>query len=638
MNKLCRERPEYAHIDPMFNAGDADGLALEVTGMDHRLFEAASLGKVELLEPILEGNTDVLQQVTTNKETFIHIAAGYGHYELVKFILIQYPILLRVLLSKANLVGDTPLHIAARAGHLHILNLLIGCAKNSQSSSWRDIETGRAEATEIMRKQNRKKDTIMHEAARNCHLEIVISLIKEDPELLCIINDVGESPLHVAVEAGKLDVIEEMLKAEHCSYKGPNGRTALHAALIYKKPGIAKILLEKRLELVKEADDNRRTPLHFVSAFGFLNSMQMLLENDISTSYFLDKSGSAPIHIASQYGRLDIIKEFVNRRPELKDLLDGRGQNMLHIAIKSQHWKVVKYILNERGFDGLLNGQDKDGNTPLHEAAITGNPYIVNILVKHKRVDVMALNNTRLSALDIARSQYQERTERKALVLSTLLHVSIANPRSYNCETLRKEINYCFENQLESIESYKKKGEVLLVVATLVATVTFAAGFTMPGGYNQTDDEKVDKHEGMAVLQKKKKFEEFVAADTLALYLSTGTVILLVRLQLMRGKIPATITYCASQLATALAVLSMIQAFMAGVTVTLDKERNLIYPICLSGYYIFVLAYVLHFGVIKLLFPMCYRWRVAVYILSWMNRHDSSSGRNDFSMLFRYNE
>ncbi|KAF9596027.1 hypothetical protein IFM89_006954 [Coptis chinensis] len=543
-------------MDPMLyeveKTGYTEGVALEKKWsicMDPMLNEVDETGYKEgLAHKVMEENTDVLQQVTTNKETSIHIAARYGHYELINFILIRYPILLRALLSIANLVGDTPLHIAARAGHLHILNLLIGCAKNSQSSSWRDIETGRAEATEIMRKQNRKKDTIMHEVARNCHLEIVFLLIKEDRELLCITNDVGESPLHVAVEAGKLDVIDEMLKAGHCCYKGPNGRTALHAAVIHKRPDIAKKLLEKRRELVEEADDNRRTPLHFASAFGFLDSVKMLLDQDISTSYLLDKSGSPPIHISAQYGHLNIIKEFLKRQPQLKYLLNGRGQNILHIASKSQQWNVVKYILNEEGFDGgLSNGQDKDGNTPLHEAVITGDPYIVRILAV--RVDLMSLNNKRLSAVDIARSQYKERT------------------------------------------GGKKSARAVRVPALKYGPL-----------------------------------------------IRKGAAILLVLLQLLNNKLLTSLVLRFSQLLTAAALCSMLQAFMAGVNVTLDNEKQLISMISSFGYTSYIFVFFLLLGA-----PLCtmnsrLEVKVCVCSFSWLSGLNLLSAENDVSILFRYDK
>ncbi|KAF9589379.1 hypothetical protein IFM89_023360 [Coptis chinensis] len=222
--------PEIPVMDPTLTLPRyVNGLALEASSMDPKLFIAVTSGKADLLEPL---NTDILQQVTPIKDTAIHIAAGFGHLETIKSIHSRCPILF----SRANSVGDTTLHVAARAGHFAIVRYLIDCAKTFFSSQ--DVELGQAGATEtnLIRNGNGKKDTVMHEAVRNCNLEMVKLLIKEDPELLRLNNDAGESPLHIAVEKGELDIITEMLKAKHISYEGPNGRTALHAAVIHKKP------------------------------------------------------------------------------------------------------------------------------------------------------------------------------------------------------------------------------------------------------------------------------------------------------------------------------------------------------------------------------------------------------------------
>lgn len=66
------------------------------------------------------------------------------------------------------------------------------------------------------------------------------------------------------------------------------------------------------------------------------------------------------------------------------------------------------------------------------------------------------------------------------------------------------------------ISAMKKTGENHLVVVTLIATITFAAGFTLPGGYNNED--------GMAILTKKTAFKIFVVADTTALVLSMSAI------------------------------------------------------------------------------------------------------------------
>ena len=66
------------------------------------------------------------------------------------------------------------------------------------------------------------------------------------------------------------------------------------------------------------------------------------------------------------------------------------------------------------------------------------------------------------------------------------------------------------------ISKLKKRGEAHLIVSALITTVTFAAGFTFPGGYKED--------EGMAILTKKIAFEAFVATDTIAMVFSASAI------------------------------------------------------------------------------------------------------------------
>ena len=66
----------------------------------------------------------------------------------------------------------------------------------------------------------------------------------------------------------------------------------------------------------------------------------------------------------------------------------------------------------------------------------------------------------------------------------------------------------------------KRVSETNLLVATLIATVSFTAAFTVPGGYNQSGS----VGEGLAVLRRNTAFGVFLIANTLAFGLSTTSV------------------------------------------------------------------------------------------------------------------
>jgi ankyrin repeat protein len=212
-----------------------------ITFMDRDSYIAATKGKIEFFKNIAD-HKSLDHLLTANKNTILHIyittlnsqfesrtpiAGSESTTNFVEEILEMCS----PLLQQANVKGETPLHVAARYGHDDIVKVLIEyCAQTPHQ----DLEGGIESVKEMLRMTNKEKDTALHEAVRYRHLKVVILLIEKDQKILYSANDAGETPLYIAAERGFEDVVIEILdKCESPMHGGPLGRTALHAAVIW---------------------------------------------------------------------------------------------------------------------------------------------------------------------------------------------------------------------------------------------------------------------------------------------------------------------------------------------------------------------------------------------------------------------
>ncbi|XP_047268828.1 uncharacterized protein LOC124898812 [Capsicum annuum] len=71
------------------------------------------------------------------------------------------------------------------------------------------------------------------------------------------------------------------------------------------------------------------------------------------------------------------------------------------------------------------------------------------------------------------------------------------------------------------VENIMKAAQIHLVVAALLMTVTFTAGFTLPGGFESNTN---SPNKGMAILLRRTAFRAFVISDVIAFARSTAAV------------------------------------------------------------------------------------------------------------------
>ncbi|KAB5513016.1 hypothetical protein DKX38_030044 [Salix brachista] len=139
-------------------------------------------------------------------------------------------------------------------------------------------------------------------------------------------------------------------------------------------------------------------------------------------------------------------------------------------------------------------------------------------------------------------------------------------------------------------EDLNKARESHLVVAALIATVTFAATFTLPGGYKSD--------QGTAILAKKAAFIVFVISDAISMVLSTSAVFihfLLAFVPVFYGQNLITNEFAAKLFAlatlfTMIGMVTMIIAFITGTYAVLQPVMGLAISICLIGLSFFFLA------------------------------------------------
>nr|XP_048333413.1 protein ACCELERATED CELL DEATH 6-like isoform X1 [Ziziphus jujuba var. spinosa] len=555
-----------------------------ITNMGQGLYWAAARGDFSMFQ-----DKDQLQNLLTpNKNTILHIYITTAEYlkptTFVESVLTKCP----ALLMQPNKKNETPLHIAARYGHDSILKMLIQHAKGLHPQNQ---ERGLEEARRMMRMLNENHDTAFHEAVRFHHLSVVQILIEEDPNLVYLANREQETPLYMAAERGYSDIVFKILdKCKSPNTGGPDGRNALHAATIRKDQEMIKKILAKMGDLLKETDRVGWNPLHHAAYMGYLPAVKLFLELPIGSAeaaYMKDTEGNTALHLAAAWDHEEVTSEIIQKCPECCELVNKAGSSILHAAVQSDGTtqRAMDAILKRNALKNLLNEKDNKGNTPLHHIAISLNIDLVD-LIDHSGVDRMAFNNQNQNALDLAsatktqaarKNQFIQRLQKNGLKSGTRLQHHPSN------DDKEEEI----EEDASTLSELDKAKDANLIVAALIATVTFTAGFTVPGGFIS------DKGplQGTPILGDSSAFKTFIIMDTLAMVLSSSAVSVHLFLRFREDKSRLLWYFILAFALTAMGMAAMVLAFVTGIYAILGYSRALSIVACVVGLSFFILFY-----------------------------------------------
>ncbi|CAL9105463.1 unnamed protein product, partial [Musa textilis] len=287
------------------------------------------------------------------------------------------------------------------------------------------------------------------------------------------------------------------------------------------------MILDKKPNSVRHQDVTKSTPLHFAAANGDIRMVQLLLQSDAKAAYIQDQDGFSIIHVAANAGHLKIIEQVLEYCPDSMGLKNNTGSNFFHVAVEKKNFEVAKYVLRSPWLKELVNAQDDEGNTPLHLAVISRNKKMVQVLLSCGSVNASVMNNLGRTPVDLASSKLAltDTTATRTLVLQynimidLLSHGSRFSPQ--RIDHIRSKLE---RKQDEEINRYRALANNHALIAVLIATVTFAAAFTLPGGYKSNPGPDA----GTANLSGTAAFKAFLISDTLAMASSISAAIILI--------------------------------------------------------------------------------------------------------------
>ncbi|XP_060974335.1 ankyrin repeat-containing protein At5g02620-like [Cannabis sativa] len=447
--------------------------------------------------------------------------------------------------------GDTPLHVAVMLGNFKVVELILDHINN--------IEIIRR----LLQKPNKKNNTVLHEAVKNGNLDIVKLLLEKDSSLVNSNNEDGESPLFLAVDRelyeiashilSKIEYVGGILSEEKGSWSGRNGLNVMHAAVIRNK-GLTNIkkrnkikgdgMIEKLLEkygndILKGKDDHGWSPLHYAAHLNEFGLVNKFLSKPSLICCVQDNENMSPLHIAAKNGSLEALQSLKNGSGlysyKMFELLDKNKRTALHVAVESKHTFLVERMLCFEESKYIINWKDKDGNTCFHLAALTKSSKMVLSFILFQRkftlLDKAAVNNKGMTAIQIYSYHLESHSHQTPFWLLTPVYAkdfqwfktSLESVHNVNGDKPKEE-----ETRIVSLEPKQPNGErgsynylstefinVNLIVATIIATITFAAGVQIPGGYND---------QGMAILRENPSFKNFIVSNSYGFSLSSASI------------------------------------------------------------------------------------------------------------------
>ncbi|XP_059292461.1 ankyrin repeat-containing protein At5g02620-like [Lycium ferocissimum] len=210
------------------------------------------------------------------------------------------------------------------------------------------------------------------------------------------------------------------------------------------------------------------------------------------------KVAESPLILATKSGCTEIVDEILKTYPQAVEYVDSEGRNVLHVAIKYRQMQIFD-IVEKMGMPmrRLKRKITHQGNSILHMVGVKEESEIADM-----RSPALLLQENLLLF------------ERVKSVCSADFF-EIINEDGKTAEELFTKANATLRS--EAKDWLKRTAENCTIVVVLIATVAFAAAYTIPGGPNQST--------GYPVLLDQPFFVIFTIGDVLSITFALTSMI-----------------------------------------------------------------------------------------------------------------
>ncbi|KAI3883229.1 hypothetical protein MKX03_015379 [Papaver bracteatum] len=256
------------------------------------------------------------------------------------------------------------------------------------------------------------------------------------------------------------------------------------------------------------------------------------------------------IHQSITHGIIELFENLINTNPYLEHHKDENERGLFQIAIMARQESIFQYMSEMGQRNQSIALLDKFGNNALHCAAIwDSSSQLVHSPALQMQSEIQWFQEVER----VVPPRYKAMKNNEKLTPKTLF--------SREHRDLAKEAE----------KWMKEMSQTCIIATALIATIMFAAPFTLPGGS--------DQNTGVSLSLKTRAFRVFVISDVISLFASCTSLMIFFSILTARYAEPDFLTSLPRRLILGLfslfiAIATMMATFTATVVIVLREDTR----------------------------------------------------------------
>ena len=375
---------------------EADLNALDEEG-SVPFIKAAVGGNLKLVQMMItEFNQDPLSITDDSGNTPLHMACWGGHEELARLLITKYNCPVDV----KNKNNEIPLHSACLSGHISVVRMLskvLGndscvCAIDNDNSSPLHLAALNGH-TSMIRTLIKEFDynshikgaegkSLLHYACNGGMIELATTLITDFNLGIMLVDDNGDTALHISCLHGHVELARLLITKYNCPVDviNKNKRTPLHNACLYGHCPVVRMLVSEFKANLMARDHEDNTPINKAAQGGHEDVVKMLIIEFGCDKNVKGFEGRSLLHQACRKGhtKLAVILMENFKLCHLRLSVDNRGDTILHMTYWGDHAVLARLLITK--YVCPFDVQNKSNQTPLHIACFCGHLCVSEVV------------------------------------------------------------------------------------------------------------------------------------------------------------------------------------------------------------------------------------------------------------------